>query len=286
MSLITRNILQRSNAESEHYLGVVVDNKDPEFRGRAKIKIFGVFDELADEDLPWSHQRFEMSYGLGGGSGRMSVPKLGSVVHVQFNNGNYYSPEYKAVQELSPDLVDEIKASYDGAHSVIYDGIERLKMYYTVEKGLVIDLKDSKIIIRNDNSILITHADDSASIELKGGKITKYADQEIENTAVTRIKHSSEEVWMDGKTTNLGHSPVFSAVCAEPLWDFLKKLATAVDAKMPATPSVNSTLATSFEQLATSQTVRVTRENTPDLPTVPAQNNFPVSLPATGATGG
>ena len=68
---------------------------------------------------------------------------------------------------------------------------------------------------------------------------------------------------MDGKTTNLGHSPVFSAVCAEPLWDFLKKLATAVDAKLPATPSVNSTLAASFEQLSTSQTVRVTRENTP-----------------------
>ena len=98
-------------------------------------------------------------------------------------------------------------------------------------------------------------------MELKGGKITKYADQEIENTAVTRIKHTSEEVWVDGKTTNLGHTPAFSAVCAEPLWDFLKKLAVAVDAKIPATPSVNSTLATSYEQLSTSKTVRVTREN-------------------------
>lgn len=284
---VTRDKLVKKNLGSGHYLGVVVDNKDPEFKGRAKIRVFGVFDDLEDADLPWSHQRFEMSYGLKGGSGRMSVPKLGSVVHVQFNNGNFYSPEYKAVQELSPDLIDEIRASYDGAHSVIYDGIERLKMYYTVEKGFVIDLKESKIIIRNDNSILITHADDSSSIELKGGKITKYADQEIENTAVTRIKHSSEEVWMDGKTTNLGHSPVFSAICAEPLWDFLKKLAIAVDAKMPATPSVNSTLAESFEQLSTSQTVRVTRENSPDLPTVPSQNNFPVSLPGTGAaTGG
>jgi hypothetical protein len=291
MTLISRESLMDSNMEVSHFLGTVIDNKDPEFKGRAKIRVFGVFDGVEDADLPWSHQRFDMSYGLGGGSGRMSVPKLGSVVHVQFNNGNYYSPEYKAVQELSPDLIDEIRASYDGAHSLIYDGIERLKMYYTVEKGLVIDLKESKIIIRNDNSILITHADDTSSIELKGGKITKYADQEIENTAVTRIKHSSEEVWMDGKTTNLGHSPVFSAICAEPLWDFLKKLAIAVDAKLPVTPGVNSTLAQSFEQLATSQTVRVTRENSPDLPTIPAQNSQPVSLPSaatggTGATGG
>lgn len=295
MGLVDRNKLQKPNIEITHYLGVVVDNKDPEFKGRAKIRIFGIFDQLEDADLPWSYQRFEQSYGLGGGSGRMSVPKLGSVVHVQFNNGNYYSPEYKAVQELSPDLIEEIRASYDGAHSLIYDGIERLKIYYTVEKGLVIDLKESKIIIRNDNSILITHADDTSSIELKGGKITKYADQEIENTAITRIKHSSEEVWMDGKTTNLGHSPLFSAVCAEPLWDFLKKLAISVDSKLPATPGVNSTLASSFEQLATSQTVRVTRENAPEFPVVPVNNDSPVGIPnptgstgagVTGATGG
>jgi hypothetical protein len=261
MTLITRENLKKSNSEISHYLGVVMDNKDPEFRGRAKIKVFGIFDELKDKDIPWAHQRFETSFGLNGGSGRMSVPKLGSVVHVQFNNGNYYSPEYKAVQELSPDLIDEIKRSYDGAHSLIYDGIERLKMFYTVEKGLVIDLKDSKIIISNDNSILITHADDTSSIQLKGGKITKYADQEIEEIATTRIKNTSEEVWVDGKLVNLGHSPVFSAVCAEPLWDFLKKLAIAVDAKMPVSTGVNSSLASSYEQLSTSSTVRVTREN-------------------------
>ncbi len=203
----------------------------------------------------------------------MSVPKLGSVVHVRFNNNNYYSPEYSQAQELSPDLIEEISKSYDGAHSLIYDGIERLKIYYTVEKGLVLDLKESKIIIRNDNSILITHADNTTSMELKGGKITHYADQEIESTAVTRIKGTSEEFWADGKTTNLGNSPLFSAVCAEPLWDFLKKLAISVDSKLPVTPGVNTTLASSFEQLATSQTVRVTRENIPDLPTTPEDNN-------------
>lgn len=262
MTLITRNNLKKNNTEKSHYLGVVVDNIDPEFRGRAKIRVFGVFDsDIEDADLPWAYQRFEMSFGSNGGSGKVSIPKLGSVVHVQFNNGNYYSPEYKAVQELSPDLINEISSSYDGAHSLIYDGIEKLKIFYTVEKGLVLDLKESQIIIRNDNSILIKHADDTTSLELKGGKITKYADQEIENTAITRIKNSSEEVWMDGKTTNLGHSPVFSAVCAEPLWDFLKKLAAAVDSKMPMTPGVMTTLAASYEQLSTSQTVKVTREN-------------------------
>ena len=285
MGLIDRKDLTRDNSERSHYLGVVVDNADPEFRGRAKVKVFGLFDDLETEQIPWAHQIFGGSYGLSGGSGRMSVPKLGSIVHVRFNNKNHYSPEYSQAQELSPDLIEEISRSYDGAHSLIYDGIERLKMYYTVEKGLVIDLKDSQIIIRNDNSILINHADNTASIELKGGKITHYADQDIESTAVTRIKSSSEEVWMDGKTTNLGHNPLFSAVCAEPLWDFLKKLSIAVDSKLPVTPGVGSSLAESFEQLSTSQTVRVTRENLPDLPTLPDNVNFPVTT-GTGGTGG
>ncbi len=262
MTLVTRENLKKSNAEVTHYLGVVVDNKDPEFKGRAKVKVFGIFDDLNNEEIPWAHQRFEMSYGDGGGSGRISVPKLGSVVHVQFNNRNYYSPEYKAIQELSPDLIDEISRSYDGAHSLIYDGIEKLKMFYTVEKGLVIDLKDSRIIIRNDNSILISHADDTTSIELRGGIITEYADQEINCTGVNKIKHTSEEFHADGKTTNLGHNPVFSAICAEPLWDFLKKLSAAVDSKVPATPGVNTTLAATYEILSTSKTVRVTRDNT------------------------
>lgn len=261
MTLINREILKGSNAEINHYLGVVVDNKDPEFRGRAKIKVFGIFDDLNTEEIPWAHQRFDLSFGEGGGSGRMSVPKLGSVVHVQFNNRNYYSPEYKAIQELSPDLISEISRSYDGAHSLIYDGIEDLRIYYTVERGLVIDLKDSRIVIRNDNSILISHANDSSSIELRGGVITKYADQEIEATAINRIKHISEEFHADGKTTNLGHNPVFSALCAEPLWDFLKTLSSGLDSKSPSTPGVYTSLAEKYEILSTSKTVRVTREN-------------------------
>ena len=45
MSLVDREKLERSNTEISHYLGVVVDNKDPEFRGRAKIRVFGLFDQ-------------------------------------------------------------------------------------------------------------------------------------------------------------------------------------------------------------------------------------------------
>jgi hypothetical protein len=254
--------LQESNIErSQHFLGVVVDNKDPEFRARCKVRVFGVFDDIQDADLPWSFQRFDISFGDNGGSGRVSIPKLGAIVHVQFNNGNYYAPEYKAVQELSQDLIDELKNSYEGAHSLIYDGVENLRIFYTVAKGLTIDLKDSTVVISNDNSITFTHAGQTCTLEFRGGKITEFANSEIESTATTRIKQSSNEVWVDGKVTKLGHSPVYSAVLAEPLWMFLKQIASAIDAKLPSTPGCMSSLAESYEQLSTSDVVKVTKSN-------------------------
>ena len=254
--------LQESNIErSQHFLGVIIDNKDPEFRARCKVRVFGVYDDIPDENLPWAFQRFDLSFGDNGGSGRVSIPKVGGIVHIQFNNGNYYAPEYKAVQELSTDLINEIKTSYEGAHSLVYDGIEKLKIYYTVAKGLVIDLKESTIIISNDNSITVTHAGQTATLEFRGGKITEYANSEIESTAVTRIKQSSNEVWADGKVTKIGHVPVYSAVLAEPLWMFLKQLAAAVDAKVPSCPGCMTTLAESYEQLSTSSVIKLTKEN-------------------------
>jgi hypothetical protein len=38
------------------YLGKVVDIKDPIYQGRARIEVFGIFDGLPIEDLPWAEQ--------------------------------------------------------------------------------------------------------------------------------------------------------------------------------------------------------------------------------------
>ena len=124
---------------------------------------------------------------------------------------------------------------------------------------MVINVKESTITIANDNSITINHNGDSCTLEFRGGKITAYANSEIESTATTRIKNSSNEVWMDGKTTKLGHSPVYSALLAEPMWMFLKQIAAAIDAKLPSTPGAMTSLAESYEQLSTSESVKVTK---------------------------
>jgi len=241
------------------FLGVVVANDDPKKIGRCRIRVFGKFDEIADEDLPWASPLRGLSFGQDGGSGQFSTPKKDAVVNVRFNNGNIYSPEYYAIQELATDLKNEINGSYENAHSIIYDKDEELRMYYTQEKGVTIYLKESRVNIANDNSIVIEHKGTSAIIELRGNNISITCDSELNSTAGSRIKETSPEIWIDGKETKLGHVPSYSAVLGEPLFAFLKTLAATVDAKLYPTPGAMATACSTAEQLTLSGTVKVSK---------------------------
>ena len=141
--------------DTQHFLGVVVDINDPLKKGRCKINVFGLFDDLAVDDIPWAFQTLDISFGDQGGSGRFSTPQVGAIVHVIFNNGDYYSPEYKGLQEIGKGLQDELNDSYEGSHSIIYDGIEIVKIFYTKKKGLMLETKGSTINITNDDKITV-----------------------------------------------------------------------------------------------------------------------------------
>lgn len=129
------------------YLGEVVDIDDPQKIGRARIKVFGLFDGLETEDIPWATQSRTPSFGRGG-AGNISVPKVGAVVAVDFDGQNYYRMNYYADWDASPDLIEEISDSYEGAHAVIYDNTAEpgpLKIFYTKKKGLNLVLGDAKV---------------------------------------------------------------------------------------------------------------------------------------------
>lgn len=129
------------------YLGEVVDINDPKKEGRAKVRVFGLFDGIEVEDIPWSTQVKPPSFGRNGG-GNISIPKLGSIVGLEFNGQNYYNSYYYSDFETSPDLMEEISDSYEGAHSLIYDNTAEpgpLQIFYTQKKGLNLILGDAKI---------------------------------------------------------------------------------------------------------------------------------------------
>jgi hypothetical protein len=139
----------RDDLRNTSWLGEVVDIEDPQKIGRIKVKVYGKFDDLDNESIPWAMPGNNISAGSADGGSFFSVPKLGSVVSIKFDNGNIYYPEYFFNQHLSQDARKEIENSYENAHIIVYDTVTEgaLKIFFTEEKGLMLDYKQTQINI-------------------------------------------------------------------------------------------------------------------------------------------
>jgi len=142
-------------------LGTVVDINDPTRSGRARIRIKGLFDEIADEDLPWADQSSVVSFGSQKGGGQISIPKVGSLVQVSLDAGNWYSPYFTSTWDTDPTLIkafsEDGDASYIGAHSILYDTDAvpgALKMIYQQSQGMLIELGEAKLHLEYKDSKL------------------------------------------------------------------------------------------------------------------------------------
>lgn len=147
----------KDDLDSTSWIGEVVDIADPLKIGRVKIKVFGKFDQIPTEHIPWAYPANNMTAGSGTGGGFFSVPKLKSLVAVRFDNGNIYHPEYTFQQKISAEVKAEIENSYENAHIIIYDTVTegKLKIFFTEEKGLMLDYKENQINIKPDDEITI-----------------------------------------------------------------------------------------------------------------------------------
>jgi hypothetical protein len=153
-------------------------------------------------------------------------------------------------------MKSELNASYLNSHVITYDEDENMKILYSPSIGLKYHFNGSHVTINPDKSITIEHDATQSVIELNGSNITIVANNKIEATAPTKIEINSSNVHVNGVKTELGAAPVFSNICAEPLWVFLKALAAAADAKWPPSPGVLSALAATAEVASTSKTVK------------------------------
>jgi hypothetical protein len=177
--------LVTDDLSSTPWLGEVVDIEDPQKIGRVKIKVFGKFDQIPTEDIPWAYPANNMTAGSASGGGFFSVPKLGSIVSVRFDNGNLYHPEYYFVQKISDEAKAEIENSYENAHIIVYDTVTSgsLKIFFTEEKGLMLDYQQTQINIKNDKSVLIQTASGNSKMDIKDDGnviITQAKDVKIE----------------------------------------------------------------------------------------------------------
>ena len=135
---------------SKEYLGRVVYNEDPTFSGRCKIEVFGLFDEFEPEQMPWISPQTSAVFSSKSGYGSISIPKIGSIVRVNFPYGSLYSGEYSSLQNIDPALIEEIKDDYQNTHVLLYDSDKDLIVIYQPMTGYKMWLAGSMIKIDAD----------------------------------------------------------------------------------------------------------------------------------------
>jgi hypothetical protein len=166
--MINQDNSYKDDLLSTTWIGEVIDIEDPLLIGRIKVNVYGKFDTIPTEDIPWAYPGNNNTGGSPSGGGFFSVPKIGSVVSVKFDNGNIYHPEYFFNQKISNEVKTEIEGSYPNAHVIIFDTVTEgsLKIFFTEQKGLMLDYKETKINIKPDKSMDIQTASGKSKIEL------------------------------------------------------------------------------------------------------------------------
>lgn len=154
--------------------GIVIDNYDPLYKGRCKIRVFGLHSEticgqylILDDDLPWASP----APNVGSSNGTFNVPNIGERVYV--NADDPYNIQYfgqvevkssiKDLQYKNTEMSDKLKVIAYSEDNMEGE-IDYLKIFYLPEDGLTIEC--------NGNSILLTKYDELLIRNNKGAEIS------------------------------------------------------------------------------------------------------------------
>ena len=234
--------------EDKEYLGTVVFNEDPMFSGRCKVNVFGLFEDLDINSIPWFQPQTSTVFSSSTGFGSLSVPKIGTIVRVKFHGGDVYSGEYTNIQNIDPDLIEEIKDDYQGTHVLLYDSDKNLIVGYQPMMGFKIWLDGSMIKVDANGSIQLKHKNNSNVVELNDNKINittattegSNMNGEINISAGATVNITAPVVNVNSKTVNLGDGATSKAAKADKVADYLTAIVAELNTKFPQNVSTLS----------------------------------------------
>ena len=190
---MNKSELFKDNVRDGHWLGEVVINEDPLNQGRCRVKVIGKFDKLTDEAIPWATPMNRDQVGA------HSVPRVGDIVAVRFDNGNIYHPEYwfhiDQNKELKEDILDASAEPYN-VISLVYDAERNVRIYYSPEDGLVMTTgesnteapmlrfsPDGQIFLNSGDIFIATAPDDTSEPATRGKSLEAWLDELLDDYA-------------------------------------------------------------------------------------------------------
>jgi hypothetical protein len=87
----------------DFYVGIVEDNKDPNRKGRIKVRVQTLYHNIPVEDIPYA-------YPFAGLAGKeFQVPAIGKLVNILFLSDDLYSPYYIYSENYNENLQRKLK---------------------------------------------------------------------------------------------------------------------------------------------------------------------------------
>jgi uncharacterized protein involved in type VI secretion and phage assembly len=155
------------------YPGVVMDNKDPEQRGRILIKIPSILGDINGGLHPkWVGCVYNDS--AGNQTGSFHPPYVGDIVDVMFRHGDINYPVYKGGSWSEGELPADFTAGYPNVRGWVFKSGQKIIIDETsgAFKIKISNPSGSQVVI-DDTEKSITMADSAGdSVSMKDGTIT------------------------------------------------------------------------------------------------------------------
>jgi hypothetical protein len=124
------------------FLGIVEDNKDPNRKGRIKVRVQSVFDTIPLEDIPYASPFASLS------GKEYQLPQIGKLVNILFLNNDMYDPYYIFSENYNINLQNKLKLlsedEYINFVALLFDHRTQI---YSDNNALTLDYLYNKITI-------------------------------------------------------------------------------------------------------------------------------------------
>jgi hypothetical protein len=142
------------------YVGVVEDNIDPFRMGRIKVRVQGIYNNIPLEHIPYASPLKSLD------GKTFTVPSIGKIVSVVFDNGNIYMPVYRYSENYNINLQKKLDSlndkDYVDFQSFVYD---HKTQNFVDKNGYRLDYYYNQIHIDEEN-INLRLKDNTATLNL------------------------------------------------------------------------------------------------------------------------
>lgn len=229
-----------------NYRGEVVRNTDPKEAGRIKVNVFGVYDGLPTDVLPWATYA---DPNMGGISevGSVIVPEEGAHVWVFFEGGDHHFPVYwagaPAIKDGTPDLPEESRREES---QYPMNKVTKTKSGILVERDDTPDKVRFRIYHPSGNDYLIDN-DGNETRDIIKNQTTNIGGDNVSTTEGTKTENVTKSVtenYDDTHTSTVGGAYTKNAAEVTINSDGIVEIVAGGDVNVTATGNVNATGAT------------------------------------------